>query len=52
MNQLAWPMASAIAGALVYAFAGNAKAAELGKILYFAGVLWTVYALSGRAVHF
>lgn len=48
MNQLVWPLVVTIAGALVYAFAGNAKAAELGRIAFFCGLLWLVYATSGR----
>jgi len=35
-----------IIGALVYALAANPKAAELGRIAYFVGLLWLVYHLS------
>jgi hypothetical protein len=52
VNQLAWPLGLAVAGALTFAVAGNAKLAELGKLLFFAPVFWLVYALSGRALRF
>lgn len=36
----------AVLGALIYAFAGNAKAAELGKIIFFCAMLWLAHELS------
>lgn len=52
MNQLVWPLVLTIAGALVYAFAGNAKAAELGRLAFFCGLFWLVYSVSGRQLRF
>lgn len=45
------PLAVAIAGALVYAFASNSKLARIGEIALFVGLLWTVYALSDSRLH-
>jgi len=36
-----------VLGALVYAFAGNAKAAECGRLLFFTALFWLVHSLSG-----
>jgi hypothetical protein len=47
MITIIWPLLIAVAGALVYAFAANPKLAEIGRILFFCGVLWTVYMLTG-----
>lgn len=50
-------LAIAIAGALVYAFAGNPRAYRMmaawlmGEIAFFVGLLWTVYTLSGSKLH-
>jgi len=53
MVVLAPPLGIALLGALLYGFAGNQKAAELGRLLFFVGVWWTVYALSagGSRLH-
>ena len=48
MTQIVWPLVLTIAGALVYAFAGNAKAAELGRLAFFCGLFWLVHETSGR----
>jgi len=37
----------AVLGALLYALAANPKLAELGRIMFFCGLLWTVYMLAG-----
>jgi hypothetical protein len=42
------PIAVALTGALVYGLGGSPKLQEIGRILFFAGVLWLVYDLSGR----
>ena len=39
------PLVAALVGLIIYAFAGNAKAAEIGKILFFAGALVALLAL-------
>jgi hypothetical protein len=39
------PALVAIAGALVYALAGNAKLAELGRLAFFAAILVLLLAL-------
>jgi Na+/phosphate symporter len=36
----------AVIGALIYAFAANKKAEELGRIIFFCGMLWFVYGVS------
>jgi Na+/phosphate symporter len=40
----------AVIGALIYGFAGNAKAAELGRIIFMCAFLWFAYQLSGGHV--
>lgn len=44
------PVLAAILGALVYAFASNVKLAEMGKLLFFAGVLVTLFVLAQHTV--
>lgn len=46
------PLIIALAGALTYAFAGNAKLVELARITFFVGLLWTVYEVAAHVVHF
>lgn len=46
------PLIVCIVGALVYALSNNAKIVELARILYFVGLLWTVYAVAARVVKF
>lgn len=40
-----------IIGALLYAFAGNAKLSEVGRIMFFAGLLAALLATHGGSVH-
>ena len=47
MLSIIWPLLIAVAGALLYALAANPKLAELGRIMFFCGLLWTVYLLTG-----
>lgn len=42
------PFAFAVIGALAYALSTNAKIAELGRILFFAGALALAIALSTK----
>jgi hypothetical protein len=51
MNQIAWPLVFAVAGALVFAFAPG-KAARLGELAYFSGLFWLVYMMSHGALRF
>lgn len=51
MNQVAWPLVFAIAGALVFAFAPG-KSQRLGEIAYFSGLFWLVYTMSRAALRF
>lgn len=45
------PLLVAIAGVLIYAFADKTpKLAEVGRILFFVGALWTAYALATKTV--
>lgn len=52
MNQLMVPVFVAAMGAGMYGFAGNSKVQEMGRLLFFSGVFWIVYALSGHALRF
>jgi hypothetical protein len=47
---MTWSLLIAIVGALVWAIPSNAKAAELGRIAYFVGLLWFVYAIAHGVV--
>jgi len=44
------PLLVAIIGLLVYVLASNAKAVEIGRLLFFAGILVTVLTLQGHTV--
>ncbi len=44
------PLIVAVCGALIYAFASNSKLQEMGRILFFVGVLWAVWAVAGKAL--
>lgn len=44
------PLLFAIIGALVYALAAPSKPAELGRLVFFAGFLVTMWALAGHTV--
>jgi len=41
------PALASIAGVLLYALASNPKLAEIGRILFFAGILVVLFALQG-----
>ncbi len=47
-----FPLVVAIIGGVVYGFSSNAKVAEIGRLLFFIGMLWLVYASIGRVVKF
>lgn len=51
MLTIGLPALIALVGALLYGFAANGKAAEIGRILFFVGALWAVYALAGAGAH-
>jgi len=51
MNQLAWPLVFAVAGALAFAFSGG-ELSEIGRLTFFAGILWLVYNMSHGALRF
>jgi hypothetical protein len=44
-------LAVAIVGALTYALASNPKLTEMGRIAFFTGLLWTVYAVGNADIH-
>jgi Na+/phosphate symporter len=44
------PAILVVAGLLTYVLAGNAKAAELGRLCFFAGLVALAFALSGHVV--
>lgn len=45
------PMLGAVAGALLYAFSGNGKVAELGRLIFGASILVVLLTVAGRSVH-
>lgn len=49
--QILVPALCAIVGALVYALSSNAKAAELGRVLYLGAVIALMIAFTNRTVH-
>ncbi len=46
------PAFVAIVGLVVYVLAGNAKAAELGRLAFFAGLFIQVWLFAGHVVRF
>lgn len=48
MFNLALPFVVALAGAAFYVFSANSKLAELGRILFFAGVLVLIAGAAGK----
>ena len=44
------PFLIAIIGVLAYALSSNAKVSEIGRILFFCGILVTIWALSGHTI--
>lgn len=44
------PALAAVLGALIYALAGNPKAAELGRLTFRAGILVTLFVLATQTV--
>lgn len=51
MAILVVPVLVALLGALVYALSANPKAAELGRLAYFVGLMWSVYIVAHDVVH-
>lgn len=47
MITIIWPLLVAFLGALIYGFAKEGKAAELGRIAFFCGLFWVVWLLTG-----
>lgn len=45
------PALFALVGVLLYAFAGNGKAQEIGRIMFFAGLLAALLGTHGGSVH-
>lgn len=45
------PLLFAIAGVLVYALVTNSKLAEIGRLVFFAGFLVTMWTLAGHTLH-
>ena len=42
------PFLIALIGLLMYAFSANPKLVEIGRILFFVGMLWVTYGLMGQ----
>jgi Na+/phosphate symporter len=49
MIAIIWPLFIAVIGLVMYLISTNPKVAELGKILFQVGALWTTYALLGAS---
>jgi Na+/phosphate symporter len=50
---IAWlPVLAAVVGLLLYLLATNGKVAELGRLLLFVGLFFTVWGLAGEALRF
>lgn len=47
-----FPLVVAVIGVLMYALSSNAKVAEIGRLLFFIGMLWLVYTSAARVVRF
>lgn len=45
------PALFALAGALIFALSTHAKASELGRVMFFAGLLAALLAAHGASVH-
>jgi len=45
------PIAATIIGLLIYMLSNHPKVMEAGRLLYFAGLLWTLYSVLGKGVH-
>ncbi len=52
MATIAAPLLVCIVGALAFALSSNGKIARMGEIAFAVGLLWLVYQLGGRALHF
>jgi hypothetical protein len=52
MATIAIPLLVAVIGALVYALSSNGKVSRMGEIAFFVGLLWLVYQLGSRQLHF
>lgn len=46
------PLLVAVLGALVYLLAARPETKEMGRLCFFIGVLWAVYQVMGKALHF
>lgn len=51
MITIAIPLLVAVIGLLIWVLASNGKVQEMGKILFFWGVGWTLYAVTNRSAH-
>lgn len=47
MLLIVWPLLVAVLGALIYAFAARPDLKEIGRLMCFSGIFWTVYLLTG-----
>lgn len=46
-----FPLAIAIIGMLIYALAANPKVSEIGRLMFFCGLLVLAFALAKTVVH-
>jgi Na+/phosphate symporter len=44
------PLIVCVVGALLYALPASPKVNELGRLMFFAGLFWLVYASAGRSM--
>lgn len=52
MITILWPALITVIGLVIYALTTNPKLSEIGRLMFFAGLLWTVYLLSGSRFDF
>ena len=44
------PLLVCVVGVLIYALSGNPKLVEIGRVMFFVGLLWTVDRVAGAVV--
>lgn len=47
---MVFPLVLLIVGLLTYVLATNAKASEIGRLVFFVGLFWLVYLLLGHTI--
>lgn len=47
-----WPVLILIIGLVLWFASSNGKVSEAGKLMFFAGLFWLTYSLTGKTVRF